>query len=214
MMHTDPRADWIVVLPVKGTPAAKSRLAADSDRSLGDLDIPRLSLAFAVDTIAASRACAVVAHVVVVVADSTADAFDHERTTVIRDHQRGLNAAIAQGIQAARALWPGAPVAVLTADLPALTADVLQTALEEAGKFPKAMVADKDAVGTAMITALDATDLTPRFGLESARSHVAAGHVDLSLPTDSSLRLDVDTVADLARARELGLGPATLAALG
>jgi 2-phospho-L-lactate guanylyltransferase len=213
-MHTESRADWVVVLPVKGTRSAKSRLAADADPSLGGVDIPTVSLAFAADTVAACRACAVVADVIVVVADGAASVFDGDRVTVIRDHQRGLNAAIEQGIHAARTLWPGAPVAVLTADLPALTPAVLQTALDEASQFPKTMAADKDAVGTALLTALDATELTPRFGLESARAHVADGHRDLSLPSDSALRLDVDTVADLATARDLGLGPASTAALG
>ncbi|MGA1835290.1 2-phospho-L-lactate guanylyltransferase [Herbiconiux sp. 11R-BC] len=100
-------------------------------------------------------------------------------------------------------------VAALLGDLPCLTTADVDAALEAAAAHPLAVVPDAEGTGTTLITALPGVPLVPRFGAGSAARHTAAGHAPLELPPTSTLRLDVDTAADLARAEARGLGPAT-----
>jgi 2-phospho-L-lactate/phosphoenolpyruvate guanylyltransferase len=123
----------------------------------------------------------------------------------------GLNAAIAYG----DSLLPAATTrAALTSDLPALRAAELASALaaftqRSAGR--RGYVADHMGTGTTLLVAPPGVPLAPQFGLESAHAHAASGALALD-GAWPSLRLDVDTRADLAAARALGLGPRTEAA--
>jgi 2-phospho-L-lactate guanylyltransferase len=187
--------DWTVVIPIKGTVSAKSRLGAS----------PELALAIALDTVA--EACAA-AEVIVVTSLSIAPQFEALDARVIIDAEAGLNAAARQGIAAAGER----PVAVLLGDVPALRHAELAAALELAARHPLAFVPDADNDGTVLITALAVADHRPTFGLHSRAAHMAAGYVELDVPLDSGLRRDVDTPAQLAA---LGgrVGPRTRAAL-
>jgi 2-phospho-L-lactate guanylyltransferase len=192
--------EWTVVIPVKGTPDAKSRLGAS----------PALVRAIAVDTVAAVAELASLpelasvpelveeAHVglriIVVTSPSAAPDFESLGATVIPDTSTGLNAAIALGVAAAG----DGPIAVLLGDLPALRPAELAAALKVAAGHPLAMVPDADNTGTVLITALRAADHAPAFGPDSRALHLAAGYVELDLPVDSGLRRDVDTPAQLA----------------
>ncbi|MEH0939236.1 2-phospho-L-lactate guanylyltransferase, partial [Micromonospora sp. CPCC 205543] len=121
----------------------------------------------------------------------------------------GLNAALRHGAAAAAAdAW----VAALTADLPALRPAELAAALTAAATPPavRRFVADAPGTGTVLLTAPPGVALAPRFGVDSARAHAASGALPLTGPWPS-LRRDVDTAADLAAARRLGLGPGTAA---
>ena len=86
----------------------------------------------------------------------------------------------------------------------------MASALSRAATHPRAFVADASGLGTTLLTALPGLALSPQFGLDSARRHAETA---VALPAPAGLRLDVDTAADLESARELGLGPATRAAL-
>lgn len=196
------------MLPVQGSSRAKTRLEVPSG-----VDRQRLARAIAGDSLAAVRATAGVARRVVVTADDglaaeCARAGDH----VVRDSGRSLTDAVRRGVEAARALAPGAPTAVLLADVPALTADDLAQALQHASSRPFAVVPDAEGSGSVLLTAARPDLLRPAFGRDSAHRHEQEGaaRLDLDLPR---LRRDVDTWAALLEAATLGLGPATSAVL-
>jgi 2-phospho-L-lactate guanylyltransferase len=190
---------WTIVIPVKGTTDAKSRLGASAG----------LARAIALDTVAA--AVADVARVIVVTSPAAAADFEALGAVVFDDPGAGLNAAVRAGITAAGRR----NVAVLLGDVPAMVSGELSLALGLAGEHPLAMVADADQDGTVLIAALDASDHRPSFGVESRAAHLAAGYVELDVPLDSGLRRDVDTPEQLAILASSGrLGFRTAAATG
>lgn len=186
---------WTVVVPVKGTRDAKSRLGAS----------PHLADAIAQDTVAEALDAATV---IVVTPLAGAEPYESLGATVVADPGGGLNAAIAQGLAAAGNGF----VAVLLGDLPALQASELAAALGAAERHPLAFVPDADGTGTVLITAKPGSDHAPAFGSDSRVRHAAAGYFELDLPVESGLRRDVDTAAQLA---SLGarLGPRTRSAV-
>ncbi|MFC8732858.1 2-phospho-L-lactate guanylyltransferase [Luteimicrobium sp. NPDC057192] len=197
---------WTVVVPVKGGPDAKSRLATHVDagarRTLAD--------ALALDTLDAVLATPSVACVVVVTGEGRllpAVPDDGPRVIHVDDPGQGLGAAVRAGLDAA----PDAPTAVLLGDLPALRPADLDAALADASGHERAFVPDADGTGTTLLTGRSPEHLRPRFGQGSAAAHLEAGHVPLG--ARSSLRRDVDTAADLDDAAALGVGPRTSAFL-
>jgi 2-phospho-L-lactate guanylyltransferase len=201
-----PTSEWIVVIPVKGTSAAKSRF--------GEGDHSALAIAIALDTVEAALATAGVSGVLVVTSEAASGVFDGtEALVLVEEWPAGLAAAIALGVETAVEMSAaGRGVAVLLGDLPALTSAELGGALEAARSHRLAMVPDAEGTGTALITAADGVAHAPAFGPGSAALHRAAGYVELDVPVDSGLRNDVDTLEAL---RALGgrLGPRTSAAL-
>lgn len=191
--------DWVVVVPVKPAAEGKSRLAG----FLGPTERAALARAMALDTIEAAAATPGVVRVLVVTADAEIRA---SVPFVVDDPGGGLNAAIRAGLTQA-----SGPVAVLLGDLPALRPDHLRAALDLASEHERAFVPDAEGTGTTLLTGLDG--LSPRFGVGSAASHEAHGHVRLDLPEDSTLRRDVDLPADVAAVARLGVGPRTAAVL-
>jgi 2-phospho-L-lactate guanylyltransferase len=196
----------VVVVPVKRLEAAKSRL----DRP----DRGEVALAMAEDTVRAAAACPVVDAVVVVTDDERARHRLRDHATIVADEpDAGLNAALAHGAEAAAAAWPGRGVAALAADLPALRPDELERVLRAAADGGRSMVADATGTGTVLLAAVAGVPLDPRFGTDSRRVHRAADVDDLTARVGElpGLRSDVDTLAELDRAADLGVGPATRA---
>ena len=195
---------WTVVIPVKSPAAGKSRLIP------GVTDTARASLAraFALDTIAAALAARSVARVIVVGDDpDLADGaeFLAEPGADGGGGERGLLPAIRHGIAQARAEAPGA-VAVLLGDLPALTPDELDAALDAAAGHPLAFVRDADGTGTTLATGAAGVAIDPRFGPGSAARHAAAGFVELEASGTPGLTRDVDTVDGLETVLHHGVG--------
>jgi len=191
-----------MVIPVKAPAGAKTRLAAAVPPALR----AELARAFALDTIAAALAARRVSRVIVV-GDDPSIAGGAEFLAEPEGGQ-GLSAAIGHGVDRARAASNG-PVAVLLGDLPALSPDELDAALEAAARHPLAFVRDADGTGTTLATATPGTAFEPRFGLDSAALHVADGYVELE--ASAGLTRDVDTVDALAEALALGVGGHTSA---
>lgn len=202
---------WQVVLPVKGGPGAKSRLAAPSARR------SLLARAFALDCLSSAVQCSgLVDRVLVVSGDPAvlADAADLGAQGVREGPScSGLDDAVTEGVAAARL----GPVAVLLADLPCLRPDDLRTGLAACSQAlddgaRSVVVPDASGAGSVLLAALEPAALRPAFGPGSAAAHVRAGAVrlDLDLPR---LRRDVDTAEDLAAAVRLGVGAHTVAAL-
>jgi 2-phospho-L-lactate guanylyltransferase len=198
---------WTLVIPLKPLALAKSRLSEAAD----DAVRPALVLAFAQDTVAAALACPAVADVAVVTDDALAGReLSALGARIVPDAPgAGLNAALAHGAQAVRALRPESPVAALNADLPALRPTELDRVLTAAAEFPRAFLADAAAVGTTLLTAAPGHALRPAFGPDSRARHRASGAVELGLDAVDSVRQDVDTGDDLRAALALGVGPRT-----
>ncbi|MEU6487676.1 2-phospho-L-lactate guanylyltransferase [Streptomyces sp. NPDC046887] len=207
--NPDPTGAWSLVVPLKPLVRAKSRLSG----AAGPLLRRRLALAFAEDTVAAALASAVVRDVFVVTDDRTASlALTALGARVVPDAPAaGLNAALAYGAGAARAVRPGAPVAALNADLPALRPVELARVLAVAGEFPRAFLCDAAEIGTTLLSAAPGVELRPAFGGPSRHRHSVSGAVEILLPDVVSVRQDVDTPDDLRAAVELGTGPRTSA---
>jgi 2-phospho-L-lactate guanylyltransferase len=202
--------DWSVVIPVKRMGLAKTRLRG----GLPGVPHHDLVLSLAADTVAAAVACRTVAAVLVVtdepVVRRTVNRLGAEAVADLPD--AGLNPALAFGADQATRRHPGAGVAALGADLPALRPEELADALFAAAAHPRAYVCDQERTGTVLLTVRPGSRLDPRFGLGSARTHRDSGAVELDGEWPS-LRRDVDTAGDLATAIALGVGPRTAATL-
>jgi 2-phospho-L-lactate guanylyltransferase len=209
-----------VVIPVKGTADAKSRLGGDILERLG------LAEAIALDTVSAALATEGVDRVLVVTSAAVAGAFRSLGAEVLVEYRRAgdtdpLNSALHQALAAVVTAHTdaagatgatgatGQGVAVLLGDVPGLAPAELSEALRQASGHRLAMVADAEAIGTVMITAAPGATHHPSFGTGSRLAHRAAGYVELDIPVDSGLRRDVDTLAQLAEVRLHGAGPRT-----
>ena len=170
-------SQWTIVIPVKGTPGAKSRLGAG----------PALAEAIALDTVEAALAVAAV-----IVVTPSGREFEALGARVVADPGGGLAAAVEVGIASARG-----NVAVLLGDLPALQAADLRAALDAASTQKRSFVPDREGTGTVLIAST--TDHAAAFGEGSAQRHRDAGYVELDVDPDSALRSDVDTVEQLER---------------
>lgn len=199
MTAPDSASDFVLLVPVKTTADAKTRLGLAADRRL------RLRHAFAQDAIAAARHCRrVEVHVV-------GDGAGLDAPVVPDEGGGDLNEALRRA--AARVARPDVGTAVLLADLPCLVPDDLAAALRAAKEVGgRCFVPDAEGTGTTLLLAAPGTELDPHFGADSARRHLASGARRLELPLPS-LRRDVDTLGDLEAAQALGVGPHTAAAL-
>jgi 2-phospho-L-lactate guanylyltransferase len=201
---------WVVVVPVKPSARAKSRLEVPG------VSRAELARAIALDTLTAATACELVAQVVVVT-DDAALAREAAMIPALRfvpeGEAAGLDAAVAAGIAA---VDPNGrmPRAALLGDLPALRPADLGDALRAAASVDRSVVADAEGTGSTLVTAAPGVAWTSSFCDGSFARHVSAGCVALEIPDASTLRRDVDTADQLDAARALGLGPRTAAVLG
>ncbi len=197
-------AKFALLVPVKALERAKSRLVVSSRGHR----VP-LMRAFALDAITAATRSALV-HTVYVVTDEPG--LDVEGATVLPDEGSGdLNRALVHAALRVRLLDPSVAVAAMCADLPSLRTEHLDDALR-AGLSPRWFVADVSGTGTSLLAAGPGVDLQPHFGPGSAAHHEASGAVPVRAEV-GTLRMDVDTLEDLERARVLGVGVHTAAAL-
>jgi len=192
---------WSVLIPVKRLDIAKTRIAIPAPSRA------RLALAMAIDTVSAVLACGTVVEVVIITSDARARAVLSALGARVVDDlpDSGLNPALVYGASIAAEMR----VAALSSDLPALRSDDLDAALHLAAGHRSAVVADTSGRGTTMLTARTPRDFSPAFGVQSLAAHVSGGAVDISADTAASVRHDVDTLAALQVAADLGLGPAT-----
>lgn len=199
---------WTVIVPVKQIMLAKTRLGGI------DVDTRRaLAVAFARDTVAAAASSSLVDHVVVVSNDDAAADIARDVAELVPDvPDAGLNPALVYAVDEVRSRRPDASVAAISSDLPALRGTDLTRAFRLAPATPW-FVADADGIGTTMLAAPHGERWAPSFGPGSKRAHLEAGVAALDVSNLERLRRDVDTEADLAAARRLGVGPATSAVL-
>jgi 2-phospho-L-lactate guanylyltransferase len=192
---------FVVVVPVKPPARGKSRLG-----DLPDPDREALATAFALDTLSAARDASPVGEVMVVTDDFRFAARARDLgCAVLPDGAGTLNESLVQAAHEAARRWPSYGVAALCADLPALRPGDLAAALAQVPAGGACFVADAVGTGTTMYAVRSAAAFDPRFGPGSRRVHEDAGSTPVQGAL-TSLRQDVDDVADLGRALALGVG--------
>lgn len=196
---------WWVVVPMKDTRHAKSRLGGSSGTRR------QLAILMARDTLrAAVNADRVEGVLVVCDREEDVESFALPGVTVVVRPGLGLNDAIRAGADLVRAEGAERNLAALLGDLPYLHSRELDAALSRASAHPSTVVPDRTGGGTTLLTARGGTELCPRFGPESLGRHVKAGAVPAELPSWSGLRCDVDVSTDLVMSAALGLRTRTL----
>ncbi len=195
---------WQVIVPVKRTEHAKTRLHPPPGvaRAL-------LARAMAADTLHAAASVLGGENVVVVTSDPGVreDAASMGMPT-LPDPGAGLNAAICAGLKWA----PRAFQAVLLGDLPALRPSELAGVLNACAQRGVTLVTDHTGTGTSLL-ASTGVPLRPAFGADSARKHQQSLGAVVLHPQAPGLLRDVDDASDLREALALGVGRHTLAAM-
>jgi 2-phospho-L-lactate/phosphoenolpyruvate guanylyltransferase len=213
MSRSRPNADDDVgvIVAVKRLTAAKTRLAPMFSASVRE----DIVLGMLVDTLSAATRVPAVRMITVVTPDDVAAATAVDLgAAVVADptpdgHPDPLNNAIATAEKVVSESVSN--IVVLQGDLPAIRAQELAAAIAAARRHRRSFVADRLGTGTAALCAFG-SPLDPRFGLNSAERHRHSGAVELSGGWPG-LRCDIDTPEDLAIARGLGMGPATMRAI-
>jgi 2-phospho-L-lactate guanylyltransferase len=204
-------ADIALIIAVKRLAAAKTRLAPVFSARTRETVV----LAMLVDTLSAAAGVASVGSITVITPDDAAAAAAAGLgANVLADptpegHHDPLNNAIAAAERAVAASFSN--VVVLQGDLPALQTQELAEAIAAARHHRRSFVADRLATGTAALCAFGSM-LDPQFGPDSCARHRRSGAIELT-GAWPGLRCDVDTPADLAAARRLGVGAATARAI-
>jgi 2-phospho-L-lactate guanylyltransferase len=210
--HTAAPADIGLVIAVKRLAAAKTRLAPVFSAATREAVV----LAMMVDTIRAALAVPALQSVTVVTPDQVAaDTARQLGAQALTDptpdgHGDPLNNAIAAAEAVVRESTPN--IIALQGDLPALQPQELAEAIAAARSYPRSFVGDRHGTGTSALFAFD-VPLEPRFGPDSARRHQHSGAIELT-GAWPGLRCDIDTPDDLMVARRLGVGSATVQAIG
>ena len=205
-------ADIGLVIAVKRLAAAKTRLAPLFSAATREAVV----LAMMVDTIRAALAVPALQSVTVVTPDQVAaDTARQMGAQALTDptpdgHGDPLNNAIAAAEAVVRESTPN--IIALQGDLPALQPQELAEAIAAARSYPRSFVGDRHGTGTSALFAFD-VPLEPRFGPDSARRHQHSGAIELT-GAWPGLRCDIDTPDDLMVARRLGVGSATVQAIG
>ncbi len=187
---------WTAIVPVKSWGAGKQRLESEQR--------PDLARAFALDVLAVLDASEQVAQVVVV--SDEPELVAGENRVVVAD-PGSLNGAITAARDHLVARGAAGPAVVIPADLPSLTVEVLEVALNQLGSHAVAFVPDADGTGTTLLAAADLARLDPHYGPGSAQLHarIAVPVTDV----DPRVRRDVDSSTDLSDAVDLGVGVQT-----
>ncbi|MFZ1174741.1 MAG: 2-phospho-L-lactate guanylyltransferase [Mycobacterium sp.] len=203
--------DVALIIAVKRLAAAKTRLAPVFSARTRESVV----LAMLVDTLTAAGRVGSLGSIAVITPDEAAAAAAAELgADVLADptpegHRDPLNYAIAAAERAVADSFPN--IVVLQGDLPALQSQELAEAIAAARHHRRSFVADRPATGTAALFAFG-TPLDPQFGSDSSARHRRSGAIELT-GAWPGLRCDVDTPADLAAARRLGVGAATARAI-
>lgn len=200
-----------LIIAVKRLTDAKTRLAVAFDPPTREA----LVLAMLTDTVAAAAAVPAVTTITVVTPDEQVAASARRLgARIVVDaappgHRDPLNHAITHAERTVADLT--ANIVVLQGDLPALRPEELGAAIDAAGGHQRSFVADRHRSGTAALFAFG-VPLDARFGNDSRERHRRSGAVELT-GRWPGLRCDIDTPADLAVARRLGVGTSTTAVI-
>jgi len=203
--------DVALIVAVKRLAAAKTRLAPVFAARTRE----RVVLAMLVDTLNAAARVSALGSITVITPDEVAAAAAAELGALVladptpQGHPDPLNNAIAAAERSVADSFSN--IVVLQGDLPAVQSQELAEAIAAARAHRRSFVADRLATGTSALCAFG-TGLDPQFGPDSSARHRRSGAIELT-GAWPGLRCDVDTPADLAAARRLGVGAATARAI-
>jgi 2-phospho-L-lactate guanylyltransferase len=198
-------AQYAVLVPVKRTAVAKSRLGG-----LGEGVRRELATAFAADTVAALLASEVVARVLVVTDDhQLAGMLRSQGADVMPDGTSDLNGTLVQAAAEVHRRDPELRLAAVCADLPALRPGEVADAFAATHPSRMSFVSDQDRVGTTAVVAPELAEFRPSFGNGSRAQHLQAGAFEVDGVDVPGLRRDVDDPAGLSEALRLGVGART-----
>lgn len=200
---------WTAIVPIKPWALAKSRFESHPQRQ------EQIARALSLDTLDVVTGAETVANLVVVSAQPEAGAAAQGfGGSVVMDlpllTSDGLNVAVRLGVRWAALHYPDSPAVVVPSDLASLTSSTLDIALDLLGCHRCGFVPDAAGTGTTLLSAANPSHMVPHYGHASAERHIRAG-ATAQTGVDDRVRLDVDTVADLAVALQLGVGPRTAA---
>ena len=207
----DDEPDIGLIIAVKRLTAAKTRLAPVFSARTRE----NVVLAMLVDTLGAAARVGSLRSISVITPDEAAAAAAIELgAEVLADptpegHSDPLNNAITAAERAIAGSFSN--IVVLQGDLPALQTQELSEAIAAARHHRRSFVADRLGTGTSALFAFGAA-LDPQFGPDSSARHRRSGAIELT-GAWPGLRCDVDTPADLAVARPLGVGASTARAV-
>jgi 2-phospho-L-lactate/phosphoenolpyruvate guanylyltransferase len=210
-----PDAVWVIVVARVGE-GAKSRLAG----ALSATQRKMLALAMLSDVVnVCARTPGLIAGTLAVVDEPAARSIAVRGGAIaVEDPGTGdMNAAVAAGLQAARA--QGASTAlVVPGDVPLISPSDFEALVDAAGQAPRAVVvgASHDGGGTNALLLRPLDVIAPQFGPPSVGHHLQAGHAAGALTlvrSDLGLALDVDTPDDLTALESAPVGGHTAAAL-
>ena len=211
-MTGHPGGTW-AVLPVKPLRGALRRLTSALEAPVRR----ELQVAMLTDVLGACAGTGDLAGVMIVTSDPDAAALGAAiaGARVVPDHAppRGMNAAVARGLEAVAAAGAGGAL-VLTADLPLARPEDLDAVVAAAPPGPSATLApSRDGTGTNAMLLRPPGALTPRLGVDSLARHLhQAGRrgVTVTRVDRPNLALDIDTPRDLTELMARGGGGATL----
>jgi 2-phospho-L-lactate/phosphoenolpyruvate guanylyltransferase len=221
---SDARADsaimgvvrWQVLIPIRGDGAGKSRLRD----SVVDLELhAQLVRAIQQDAL---HAVITARHLAATATDPAAQRISGIHVVsapnltdlppgvdLLAEVGGGLNAALGHGAADLSRRHRDDAIITLVADLPSLRPEDFLAVLAAAAQVQRGFVADAEGTGTTMLTARPGARLDPSFGPGSAQAHRDSGAVELAAA--GGARCDVDTMSDLLRCVELGVGERTAA---
>jgi 2-phospho-L-lactate guanylyltransferase len=196
---------WRVLIPIKHAAPAKTRLRGATREPAQHSELVRAIQLDTLDAVLALAAQPLFGGLFVV--SDPAGAELPAGVEVLADRGGGLNAALSTAAAELAWRYPGDGVLAMVADLPALRSADLLAVLQRAPVAGRSFVRDGDGSGTTLLAAGPGSPLEPRFGIDSAARHLASGARELAAA--AGVRRDVDSVEDLRRCLELGVGVRT-----
>lgn len=182
------------LLPVKKLREAKQRLSEEFDPDQRE-EISRALLSDALDLCEKTPFL----RWSIVTADTEAAADARRRgLVVVDDPGAGLNAALAAGIQEARAAGAGS-ITIIPVDVPLATAEDVHDLFDTGATSDVALAPSHSDGGTNALYLSPPDALRPRFGPASLRAHLDEGHaagLRCSILDLSRLAIDIDTPED------------------
>lgn len=183
--------DWVAIVPLKGGPDRKSRLAP----RLSPEERHALSDRMARHVTGVLHGVSGIARVLLL-SPSAQDGPGAWRP----DGGRGLNAEL----EAARTDLSGAPLLVIHGDLPLVDASDIGALLEAAGTSGVAIAPDRHGTGTNAVALAGGGPFAFAFGEGSFARHLAAAGDGAAVVRRPRLSLDIDSPDDLDAARAYG----------
>lgn len=199
--HSEPgEISWHALVPAKAMHAAKSRLNRDE-----------LVAAFLTDTVTALIGSPRVGCVSVITSDRELEVLAKGlgAQTVLEPTPSGLLNALELGMYT---IQPSMGTVIALGDLPCLTPADVNAFLESADLYDSSFLCDSEGTGSTMWARRPGSTALPHFGVRSRAAHRESGSVEI--PGSPRAHRDVDTPTALWDAIRIGVGSATMRALG